>query len=128
MKALRISELAQKGGVGVETVRFYQRKGLLGHPGSAVSGTRHYGSEDVRRLRFVKQAQAAGFKLSEIAELLDLNRTDDRPRAREMARERIGQLDADIARLSSARASLSKLAEDCASGCDGPCPILAAFD
>lgn len=128
MKAMRISDLATAGGVGVETVRFYQRKGLLQVPRGDAQGGRHYGSSDVRRLRFVKQAQAAGFTLAEIAELIDLDRTDDRPRARDMARERIASLDAQIAQLAAARASLSKLASDCAKGGAGPCPILAAFD
>lgn len=128
MKPLRISELAKAGGVGVETVRFYQRKGLLSPPvGSATAG-RHYGSDDVRRLRYVKRAQAAGFSLAEIATLIDLDRTDDRPRARAMARERLAALDAQIAELEEARASLSKLATACAKGGAGPCPILAAFD
>lgn len=128
MNALRISDLAKKGGVGVETVRFYQRKGLLDTPRGAATGGRHYGSDDVRRLRYIRKAQTAGFTLSEIAELIDLDRADDRPRARDMARERIAALDARIAELTEARASLSKLARDCARGGAGPCPILAAFD
>lgn len=128
MKALRISELAKAGGVGVETVRFYQRKGLLAAAQGAASGGRHYGSEDLRRLRYVKRAQAAGFSLAEIATLIDLDRTDDRHRAREMARERLAALEAKIAELEQARASLARLATACAKGGAGPCPILAAFD
>lgn len=128
MKLLRISDLAKKGEVGVETVRFYQRKGLLEAPNGAARGGRHYGSEDVQRLRYIRKAQAAGFTLSEIAELIDLDRADDRPRARDMARGRIAALDAQIAELTDARASLAKLARDCAKGGAGPCPILAAFD
>ncbi|WP_120715740.1 MerR family transcriptional regulator [Tsuneonella amylolytica] len=128
MVALRISELAKQGGVGVETVRFYQRKGLLASPAGDAAGGRHYGPDDVRRLRYVRGAQAAGFTLAEIAELIHLDRIDDRPRAREMARERIAALDLEIARLEQARASLSRLAADCAKGGAGPCPILAAFD
>ena len=127
MKAMRISEFAQAGGVGVETVRFYQRKGLLAVPRGDAPAGRHYDDEDLRRLRYVKQAQAAGFTLAEIAELLDLHRSDDRSRAREMASARIAALDAQIAALQSARQSLSKLAHDCAKGGAGPCPILDAF-
>ena len=127
MKAMRISELAQAGGVGVETVRFYQRKGLLAVPRGDAPAGRHYDEEDLRRLRYVKQAQTAGFTLAEIAELLELHRSDDRPRAREMARERIAALDARIAELQAARQSLAKLAHDCAKGGAGPCPILDAF-
>ena len=85
---MRISDLARAGGVGVETVRFYQRKGLLAVPRGSAPAGRHYDEEDRRRLRYVKHAQAAGFTLAEIAELIDLDRSDDRPRAREMARER----------------------------------------
>lgn len=125
---MRISELARKSGVGVETVRFYQRKGLLATPGGRAPGGRHYGSEDLRRLRYVRAAQTAGFSLAEIAELIDLDREDDRPRARDMARERIAALDVRIAELTEARASLARLAADCAKGGAGPCPILAAFD
>lgn len=128
MKPLRISELARAGGVGVETVRFYQRKGLLAAPTGAAAAGRHYGGEDVRRLRYIRRAQVAGFSLAEIATLIDLDRSDDRPRARAMARERLDALDAQIAQLTQARASLSKLAKDCAKGEAGPCPILAAFD
>ena len=128
MKPLRISELARAGGVGVETVRFYQRRGLLAAPtGTAPSG-RHYGAEDVRRLRYVRKAQGAGFSLAEIATLIDLDRTDDRARARAMARARLAALDTQISVLEEARASLAKLADDCARGGAGPCPILAAFD
>jgi MerR family transcriptional regulator, mercuric resistance operon regulatory protein len=125
---MRISELAREGGVGVETVRFYQRKGLLETPRGAAPAGRHYGADDVRRLRYIRQAQTAGFTLGEIGELIDLDRADDRPRAREMARERIAALDERIAELSEARSRLSKLASDCARGSTGPCPILAAFD
>lgn len=125
---LKISELAREGSVGVETVRFYQRKGLLETPRGGAAGGRHYGSDDVRRLRYIRKAQTAGFTLAEIAELIDLDRADDRARARDMARERIGALDQRIAELSEARASLAKLARDCAKGGAGPCPILAAFD
>ena len=128
MVALRISDLAKQGGVGVETVRFYQRKGLLDGPSGDAPGGRHYGPDEARRLRYIRRAQAAGFTLAEIAELIALDQTDDRPRARTMAQERIAALDAEIARLEEARRSLTRLARDCAKGGDGPCPILAAFD
>ena len=128
MAGLRISDLAREGGVGVETVRFYQRKGLLASPRGDAPAGRHYGPGDVHRLRYIRHAQTAGFTLAEIGELIDLDRTDDSPRAREMARERIVALDAQIASLTKARASLSRLARDCEKGGEGPCPILAAFD
>lgn len=125
---MRISELARAGGVGVETVRFYQREGLLTKPGGPATGGRHYGDGDVRALRFIRQSQAAGFTLREIKRLLDLDRVDDRAEARAMARRRIAALDAEIARLAEARAALEKLARECARGQAGPCPILSAFD
>ena len=128
MKPLRISELARAGCVGVETVRFYQRRGLLAAPTGAAPSGRHYGEADVRRLRYIRKAQAAGFSLAEIAILIDLDRIDDRAKARAMARERLAALKARIARLEEARAALTKLANDCAKGGAGPCPILAAFD
>jgi MerR family mercuric resistance operon transcriptional regulator len=125
---MRISDLAKAGDVGVETVRFYQRKGLLETPRGSARAGRHYGDDDARRLRYIRHAQAAGFTLAEIGELIELDRTDDRPRARDMARKRIAALDLEIARLDKARRALAKLAKDCAKGGAGPCPILAAFD
>jgi len=130
--ALTISELARSAGVGVETVRFYQRKGLLfdPRPGSVPtsSGRKHYGDDEMRRLRFIRGAQRAGFALEEIRELLELDRSNDRARAREMARLRIVELDARIAELEAARRSLESLARECAKSDEGPCPIIEAFE
>src|SRR3990170_2772498 len=92
VSSLTIGKLAAAGGVGVETIRFYQRKSLLDEP-TRESGIRRYGSEDLRRLRFIRQAQTAGFTLVEIRELLDLDSGQDRSRARELARNRIEALD-----------------------------------
>ncbi len=78
---MTISALAASGGVGVETVRFYQRRGLLDTP-SRGGGIRHYGDADLRRLRFIRSAQAAGFTLDGIGELLALDATQDRARVR----------------------------------------------
>lgn len=133
MAGMTISGLAREGGVGVETVRYYQRRGLLGTParsgGSAIGGgVRRYGAEDVRRLRFIRSAQAAGFTLDEIGELLALDATEDRARAHALARERIAALDARIAELRTARAALEQLADRCSDGAAGPCPILSAFE
>lgn len=132
MVALTISGLAKGAGVGVETVRFYQRRGLLPDPRPSrlggAPGRRHYGEDELRRLRFIRSAQKAGFTLEEIGELLALDRTGERARARELARARLVELDARIAELETARRSLARLAKECASGRDGPCPILEAFD
>jgi MerR family mercuric resistance operon transcriptional regulator len=126
MANLTIGSLADAAGVGVETVRFYQRRGLLAVPPRA-GGIRRYDGKDVERLRFIKRAQAAGFTLAEIAELIALDAGEDRPRARELAKARIGALDAKIAELRDARASLARLAKECGEGREGPCPIIASF-
>ncbi len=126
-KPLTIGRLAAAGGVGVETIRFYQRNGLLQTP-TRETGVRRYDSEDVRRLRFIRQAQAAGFTLAEIKELLALDAGENRSRARELARRRIKVLDDKIAEMQRARDSLRRLASECAEGSAGPCPILASFD
>lgn len=128
-----IATLAREGGVGVETVRYYQRRGLLRTPeksgGSALSGgVRRYDAEDLRRLKFIRAAQGAGFTLEQIGELLALDSGEDRARARALARERIAALDEKIAELRAARASLDKLARACAASDAGPCPIIAAFE
>lgn len=124
---LTIGKLAELGGVGVETVRFYQRRELIETPPRA-GGIRRYGEEDVRRLRFIRKAQQAGFTLEEIRELLELDAGHDRRRAHEMAEQRMAKLDEQIADLQRARKSLERLAKDCAGGKSGPCPILVAFD
>ena len=127
MKDMTIARLAEAGGVGVETIRYYQRRGLLQVPARAGS-IRRYGVEDVRRLRFIRSAQAAGFTLDEIGELLRLDRTNDRPRVRELATQRLAALDARIDALQQARGGLERLRSICAAGKRGPCPILEAFD
>ena len=132
MSVRTIAGLAREGGVGVETVRFYQRRGLLPTPerwsGDGVGGgIRRYGEEDVRRLRFIRSAQTAGFTLEQIRELLSLDASEDRERARELAAERLAALDRTIADLQEARTALRRLAGACASTDSGPCPIIAAF-
>jgi MerR family transcriptional regulator, mercuric resistance operon regulatory protein len=95
---MTIAGLAREGGVGVETIRYYQRRGLLevperpAGPGSRGS-IRQYGDADVERLRFVRSAKAAGFSLDEVANLLQLNSKQDRAAVRALARHRIAQLD-----------------------------------
>ncbi|HEX6784905.1 MAG TPA: MerR family transcriptional regulator [Sphingomicrobium sp.] len=127
MQSLTIGKLAQAGGVGVETIRYYQRRGLIEIP-MRDREIRRYGSEDLRRLRFIRQAQSAGFTLEEIKELLDLDASEDRSRARELARARVSALDDRIAELQRARDALKRLARECGSGSAGPCPILTSFE
>lgn len=130
---LTIGKLAERGGVGVETVRYYQRRGLLSEPpkpeaGGVRGGVRRYGDEDVRRLRFIRAAQSAGFTLEQIQQLLALDRNDDRVRARELAQARIVALDARISELTMVRDALRRLADDCVTSGTGPCPIIDAFE
>lgn len=126
-RSLTIGQLAAAGGVGVETIRFYQRRGLLETP-TRNGEIRRYGSLEVRRLRFIRQAQAAGFTLEQIRELLELDSSNDRPRARELADARVQALDEKIAELERARDALRRLAKECGSGSAGPCPILTSFE
>jgi MerR family mercuric resistance operon transcriptional regulator len=123
-----IGGLAKAAGVGVETVRYYQRRGLLPEPPRPPGEIRRYGEDDLKRLRFIRRAQAAGFTLEEIGELLTLDRTDDRARVRALASERVAALDGKIAELRKSRAALDRLRSSCASGSSGPCPIIEAFD
>ena len=123
---LTIGKLAAAAGVGVETVRFYQRRGLLATPRRS-EGIRRYGVEDVRRLLFIRQAQTAGFTLEEIGELLKLDSGEDRIAARALAMKRLVQLDARIAELQQSRQSLQRLVAECAEGKSGACPIIETF-
>ncbi len=130
---MTIAKLAKAVGVGVETVRYYQRRGLMAEPprtgGTGLGGgIRRYAPSDVRRLRFIRSAQTSGFTLDEIGELIALDAVDDRARAFELATRRIAALDAKIQELHSARAALQHLAHGCRSTRSGPCPIIAAFD
>ncbi|MEQ8310402.1 MAG: MerR family DNA-binding protein [Sphingopyxis sp.] len=130
---ITIGKLARAGGVGVETIRYYQRRGLMQTPVRSGGdgwggGIRRYGEEDVRRLRFIRAAQGAGFTLEEIGELLALESSDDRFRVRELARQRIAVLDGKIAQMTATRAALTRLADQCAASDKGPCPILTAFE
>jgi len=123
-----IGGLAKAAGVGVETVRYYQRRGLLPEPPRPPGEVRRYGEADAKRLRFIRSAQAAGFTLNEIRELLKLDAADDRARARELAAARVAALDSKIAELREARDALAALATACATKRGGRCPILGAFE
>ncbi|HEU0311162.1 MAG TPA: MerR family transcriptional regulator [Sphingomicrobium sp.] len=126
MADLTIGTLASAAGVGIETVRFYQRRGLLAVPPRA-GGIRRYDTRDLDRIAFIRRAQAAGFTLAEIGELIALDAGEDRARAREMARARIRALDEKIAELKQSRTFLARLAKECGEDRAGPCPIIASF-
>lgn len=128
-----IGKLAEAGGVGVETIRYYQRRGLMTTPvrsgGDAWGkGIRRYDETDLNRLKFIRAAQGAGFTLDEIGELLELEARNDRIRVHHIARQRIDALDAKIAQMAETRAALARLADQCAASATGPCPILRAFE
>jgi MerR family transcriptional regulator, mercuric resistance operon regulatory protein len=127
MNAMTIGKLAKAGGVGVETIRFYQRRGLIETPERG-DGIRRYDQATLDRLRFIRSAQAGGFTLNEISELLALDATIERDRARALANKRIREIDDKIAALKTARRSLKLLAERCAVEGTGRCPIIEAFE
>jgi MerR family transcriptional regulator, mercuric resistance operon regulatory protein len=132
MAQITIGTLARQVGVGVETIRYYQRRGLLDEParegGGISGGIRRYGTEHLQRLRFIRSAQTAGFTLEEIGRLLELDAGHDREEARQMARTRIAALDLKIAELQEARQALTRLSDACGATEAGPCPILASFE
>lgn len=114
MEKITIGKLAQMAGVGVETVRFYQRKDLLREP-DASGSIRTYNEEDAQRIVFIKKAQELGFSLSEIKELLELN-TKARVTCGTVKKktiDKISEIDQKIADLQKMRASLVKLSTAC---------------
>ena len=128
MAQMTIAGLAREGGVGVETVRYYQRRGLLPIPARGLdAGVRRYDADDVRQLRFIRSAQAAGFTLDEIADLIRMDADADREPARSLALARVAALDAKIAELTIARDGLLRLAQRCGGQATGPCPILSGL-
>ncbi len=125
MDGMTIGGLAREAGVHVETVRYYQRRGLLEAPRRPSGGVRRYGEAAVARLRFIRRAQALGFTLAEIAELLRLERTPDCGRARKLASARLADVESKLADLERMRGTLRALVQACAAGRDPrSCPIV----
>ncbi len=123
-KARTIGRLAEEAGVNVETVRYYQRQGLLSHPPRPQQGFRQYPPESVERIRFIKRAQRLGFTLPDIRELLDL---DDGhcEEVQALAEKKLAEMDARIRDLSRMRESLSELLQQCRAGQGSPqCPLI----
>lgn len=130
-KAMRIGEVAAQAGVNVQTLRYYERRGLLEEPERRPSGYRTYAPEAVRLVRFIKRAQDLGFTLKEVHELLRLRESQPRSRAqvRELAEAKIRDIDEKTRHLRAIRKALTVLTESCA--CRGSaleCPILEALD
>jgi MerR family copper efflux transcriptional regulator len=126
-----IGALAEAAGVGVETIRFYEREGLLPEPLRSSSGYRLYDADAVRRVRFIRRAKALGFTLSETGELLELRVTDplscDDVAAR--ARRKIAVIEERIGELNRISGVLHELVQACADrDATRECPILDALD
>ena len=131
MQTLKTGELAQQAGVNVETLRFYERKGLLPEPPRRVSGYREYPPESVQRVQFIKRAQELGFSLREIKELLALRVQAGTTCAdvRQRAREKVADVQQKIADLKAIERSLEKLVRSCSGrGPLSECPILEHLD
>jgi Hg(II)-responsive transcriptional regulator len=131
MKTLTIGQIARRAGVGVETVRFYERQGLLEEPERRESGYRQYTEEVVYRLRFIRRAKELGFTLKEIRELMAFRRDPSATRAdvRQQAKAKIADIEAKIRDLQRMKDALSKLTASCRGhGPASGCPILDALD
>jgi MerR family mercuric resistance operon transcriptional regulator len=125
---MTIAKLARAADVGVETVRYYQRRGLIPVPRAAgKTAYRQYDGDHLQRLLFIRKAQAAGFTLEEIKELLALDRTRDRARVRELAGKRLEALARQAEELETSRKALQRLLGACRGTGRGPCPIIEAF-
>ena len=118
MGMLKIGEIAEQSGVSIDTVRFYEREGLLGRVRRTTSNQRRYDPDTVRRLAFVRRASALGFSLAEIKGLLALRVTSrlSCERVRERALAKLADIDRRIAELTEMRAALSHLVVECRSG------------
>jgi MerR family mercuric resistance operon transcriptional regulator len=128
MQALTISGLAREAGVNVETIRFYQRRGLLPEPDKPLGGIRRYGRTDVARVLFVKAAQRIGFTLDEIVQLLKLDDGTQCSEARAIAELKLAKVRERLADLQRMEAALSRLVGRCAAGRGKvSCPLIASL-
>ena len=124
-KKLTIGTLAERGGVSVETIRYYQRRALLDEPVKPPGGFRQYPEESVKRLLFIKRAQTLGFTLEEIQDLLALDQRKGCRETRELAAHKVELIAQKIADLSKMKKSLARLVRSCdTSAADAPCPII----
>lgn len=130
-RVMRSSEVAEKAGVNVQTLRYYERRRLLPEPARLTSGYRAYGPDAVRIVRFVRRAQQLGFSLEEIDTLLDLSAGGPRncDAARALACDKVAQLDEKLGTITAMRDSLLRLIETCAlPRARRECPLLHAMD
>jgi Cu(I)-responsive transcriptional regulator len=125
-----ISQTAKQAGVNAQTLRYYERRGLLPKPPRRGSGYREYPADAVRVVRFIKRAQELGFSLDEVEELVRLRgvRRGDRQKVRAIAERKIADIDQKIAHLQSMRGALERLVVSCHHGTAADCPIIEALN
>jgi MerR family copper efflux transcriptional regulator len=129
MEALGIGQLAKRGGVGIDTVRYYERNGLLAPLTRLASGYRRYGDIELARLRFIRRAQGLGFTLKEIKQLLALSAQRDVERVKRSAQAKLLDVKSRIADLERVRDGLATLIAACPGhGKAADCPILRALN
>ena len=126
MQSMTIGRLASAAGVHVETIRYYQRRGLLSEPKRPAAGVRRYGEEAAARLRFIKRAQDIGFTLDEIGELLRLERGCRN--ARDLAAAKLIAVERRLADLRRIRRTLRELIGRCEQGGAQSCPIINTLE
>jgi MerR family copper efflux transcriptional regulator len=131
MPNLKIGDLAEQSHVNLQTIRYYEREGLLPKPPRLASGYRVFTPDAVRRVRFIKRAQELGFSLKEIKELLSI-RVDPRSDCSEvqrLAKAKLADIEQKVQALQAMRKVLSKLATACPGrGPSSECPILESFE
>lgn len=125
---LTIGRLARAAGVGIETIRYYQKRDLLPVPESKETTFRHYPVELIDRIQFIKRAQELGFTLDEITTFLHLADGADRKSIRNVASRRLNEIREKIKDLQKMENVLSKLVRDCeTTGETAPCPVISAL-
>lgn len=128
MSQINIGRLAQLAGVAIDTVRYYERNGLLAPAGRMASGYRRYGDAELRRLRFIRRAKALGFSLEDIRGLLALSDGRDVAKVKRAAQRKLEDIDQRIAELERIRTGLNTLIAACPGhGRAEACPILNAL-
>jgi len=128
VESLGIGTLAKQAGVGVQTIRYYERNGLLTPRTRLASGYRRYGALELSRLRFIPRAQGLGFTLKEVRQLLALSAQRDVSRVKRSAQAKLADVEARIAALEKMRTGLATLIEACpGQGHATDCPILNAL-
>lgn len=128
MTELTIGRLADEAGVNVETIRYYQRRGLMPEPDKPVTGHRRYAADAVKRVHFIKRAQALGFTLEEISGLLELDEAHACAETRELASHKLEVIESKLADLNAIRLALKALLRQCDTGAaKGACPIIHAL-